>query len=621
MNQEEIMQQLQAAVALHNQGELDRAEAIYRQVLAVDANNFFALNFSGCICREKKRFDEGIDLLSRAVSLQPGNPDAVYNLGNVFKDAERLDDAISCYEKALRLRAEYPEALNNLGMCLKEVDRYEHAEIVLKRAVSMQPGLAGAWLNLGNTLKEQEKFEESIASYRKAIEMKPNFAGAWLNLGNTLKEQEKFEESIASYRKAIEVKPDFADAWLNLGNTLKEQEKFKESIASYRKAIEVKPDFADAYFNLGNVLKEEGELVEAIASYRKATEVRPDFLDAYFQLGVVCMNVGSLDEVRQIINTLRQMKSLEDEASITFQDKILVFDWHYRRALDLSWKVELAAAGVDSSPLAAVKQVDSLCFPPLFLGDQTPCAELKMLYENGYLVDEGIVSSGVCAQFISQFNDVNEPMSAELVEAVLTNGVLRSVLEKILLHTGFPHLVWNCAYFAKGPDDEEVSDAWHYDNHYNIWTPKLMVYLNSQSEERGATHFVDQGLSRQLSEKSEYVGLVFQRELFANRVKELVEELNIDPVTLDPEYYVFSPEKAGAGVWFCPARALHRGVSPVKGVRHVLSFSLTPLPADCGWSVDQCLEKSVEILQDKIKKGMQKADINPYWIAAQFGSD
>jgi len=40
VNQEEIMQQLQAAVALHNQGELDQAEVIYRGVLDVDADNF-----------------------------------------------------------------------------------------------------------------------------------------------------------------------------------------------------------------------------------------------------------------------------------------------------------------------------------------------------------------------------------------------------------------------------------------------------------------------------------------------------------------------------------------------------------------------------------------------------
>ena len=54
MNQEQIMQQLQGAVALHNQGELDKAEEICRKVLAVDANNFYALNFSGCIQRAKK---------------------------------------------------------------------------------------------------------------------------------------------------------------------------------------------------------------------------------------------------------------------------------------------------------------------------------------------------------------------------------------------------------------------------------------------------------------------------------------------------------------------------------------------------------------------------------------
>ena len=201
------MQQLQAAVALHNQGELDQAEAIYRGVLSVDADNFYALNFCGCICRERKRFEEGIDLLSKASSLQPGNPDAVYNLGNVFKDAERWDEAISCYEKTLGLRAEYPEALNNLGICLNKVERFEHSEIVLRRAVSLQPGFAGAWLNLGNTLKEQDKFEEAIASYRKAIEAKPDFADADLNLGNALKEEGEVEAAADAFAEHYRLKP------------------------------------------------------------------------------------------------------------------------------------------------------------------------------------------------------------------------------------------------------------------------------------------------------------------------------------------------------------------------------------------------------------------------------
>ena len=201
------MQQLQAAVALHNQGDLDQAEVIYRSVLTVDANNFYALNFCGCICREQKRFDEGIALLGEAVSLQPGNPDVVYNLGNVFKDAERWDEAIACYEKTLGLRAEYPEALNNLGICLMEVERYEHSKIVLKHAVSMQPDFAGAWLNLGNTFKAQEKFEEAIASYRKAIEVKPDFSHALTALAQCLMDAGRVSESLVVYEKCSQLNP------------------------------------------------------------------------------------------------------------------------------------------------------------------------------------------------------------------------------------------------------------------------------------------------------------------------------------------------------------------------------------------------------------------------------
>ena len=201
------MQKLQYAVVLHNQGELDQAEEIYRQVLAVDKHNFYALNFCGSICRVKKRFEEGIDLLSRAKSLQPGNSDVVYNLGNIFKDAGQWDDAISCYEEVLILNAEFPEALNNLGICLNELKRYGHSEIVLRRAVTMQPGFAGAWLNLGIALQQQEKFEESASSYRMAIELKPDFADAYLNLGYVLKEKGDLEESTEFLLSAVKLDP------------------------------------------------------------------------------------------------------------------------------------------------------------------------------------------------------------------------------------------------------------------------------------------------------------------------------------------------------------------------------------------------------------------------------
>ena len=245
--------------------------------------------------------------------------------------------------------------------------------------------------------------------------------------------------------------------------------------------------------------------------------------------------------------------------------------------------------------------------------------ETRLLYKNGFLVEEDLVSPDICSGMIKEYSG-EEPISLELIRSIEDLGIMHSVLDKILSHTGFPHLIWDCNFSSKKANTANLSDTWHYDNHYNEWTPKLMIYLNSQQENSGATQFVDAELSRKISEMSGYMGLVFQRENYTDLVKSLVERLAIDPVTLDPQNYTFSPMQAGSGVWFCPSRTLHRGVSPKKGVRHVLTFSLTPLPDDCEWSVTQCAKRSVEIMKDKIRNGMQLTDMNPYWSNKEFDS-
>lgn len=54
MEQKLIFEKLQQAVSLHQLGELDDADEIYRELLSVDPDNFHALHFSGCIQRQKK---------------------------------------------------------------------------------------------------------------------------------------------------------------------------------------------------------------------------------------------------------------------------------------------------------------------------------------------------------------------------------------------------------------------------------------------------------------------------------------------------------------------------------------------------------------------------------------
>ena len=242
-------------------------------------------------------------------------------------------------------------------------------------------------------------------------------------------------------------------------------------------------------------------------------------MDAYLYLGKLLLDVGKLDEVRQIIGILRRMDFVGKQAQIAVKDKFLVFDWFQRRVLSLAWEVELSAAlSVNhSSCLAAVKHTNALYFPPSFLGQEDSCNERRKLYRSGFLVEDELLSPDLCDKLTNQF-DFNNSMDIEAIELLNSSQCFYTVLERILLHTGFPHLIWNCIYFVKGPGDRSASDAWHYDNHYNIWTPKLIVYLNSQLEGSGATHFVDASLSWQISEESDYMGLIWQRDNYKNLV-------------------------------------------------------------------------------------------------------
>ncbi len=216
MTPHEIIQKLEEAIVLYKQGDLDKAEVIYDSILAVDENNFYALNCLGCVKRSMKKFEEAISFLKKATQLQPSNPDACYNLGNAYKDATFWKEAINCYEISLSLAPRNPDTL----------------------------------LNLGNTLKECGRLGEAIENYQHAININPDYANAYLNLGNALKEQKALDEAIENYNKAIDLRPGFIDAHLNLGIVLQERGEFEASRMSLLDSIRLKPDSKMAFFYL-----------------------------------------------------------------------------------------------------------------------------------------------------------------------------------------------------------------------------------------------------------------------------------------------------------------------------------------------------------------------------------
>src|SRR3954464_8122613 len=93
MSQVTIQQAIDLALDHHRAGRLHQAEQLYRQVLAADPENAWALQLLGMIAYQVGNPTLAIQLIQRAIAIDPTPADFHNNLGEIFRNVGRLDEA------------------------------------------------------------------------------------------------------------------------------------------------------------------------------------------------------------------------------------------------------------------------------------------------------------------------------------------------------------------------------------------------------------------------------------------------------------------------------------------------------------------------------------------------
>jgi tetratricopeptide (TPR) repeat protein len=285
MPQATIEQAIQIALQHHQAGRLAEAEAIYRQVLAVNPNHPDALHLLGTLRISTGQAD-GASLLRQAIALKPNFPQALSNLGEALRKQGQLDEAIECFRRALAVWPDFPAALGNLGLTLTMAGQTEQAIQSLRRAVALQPDFADAWANLGSALNDAGQRSEAIACYQRAIALRPTSAEFLNNLGVLLRADKQTEAAIAIYQRAISAGPGMLEAYCNLADLLRSVGQQQQAIEVCRRGLAVGPDFPELHLSYANALHELGQVDQAISIYRRALELRPDWPEPLSNLGL-----------------------------------------------------------------------------------------------------------------------------------------------------------------------------------------------------------------------------------------------------------------------------------------------------------------------------------------------
>lgn len=153
---------LPAAIALHQAGDLEAAEAAYRRILA-EAEDPVALGNLGVLLNASGRRTEAGPLLRRALCLEPGRAAHWANLGVALGPTP---EALEAFAQAEALEPSVASHPYNLGRALTELGRSAEAEAALRRALarpSASPRAeAEARYNLAMALLRQGKLREGF---------------------------------------------------------------------------------------------------------------------------------------------------------------------------------------------------------------------------------------------------------------------------------------------------------------------------------------------------------------------------------------------------------------------------------------------------------------------------
>ncbi len=102
------------------------------------------------------------------------HPQALHLLGLVEKSAGRFDAARQLLQRAASGAPTDPDIANNLGQLARETGDLELAETEFRRAIELRPGFPQAGNGLGRVLIDQQRWQDALDVYEPLVEAAPD---------------------------------------------------------------------------------------------------------------------------------------------------------------------------------------------------------------------------------------------------------------------------------------------------------------------------------------------------------------------------------------------------------------------------------------------------------------
>lgn len=305
----------QQAVKLHEAGELDKAENLYRQILETAPDNADVLNLMGLIAQAKGIHDQACNWFYRASKQAPSSAHIYFNLGlSLFNDNKPIE-AIDAYQKSIELQSDIKETYNYLAEVYRSLGKTENAVANYKKALKLDSQYLDARINLASLQKDMTTLEQIVSAF-------PDNAMAVYYLSRLYDDEKAFHFLLTHnlpvydiqlrlgelaltfapntaenyFEHALELNPLTVTARINLGNFAVQKQDWQRAEKLFHRAIELDKNNFEAHAGYARMLHLSGRKSEALDEYRAAVILNPNTPEISNNLGLILKDLQEYTE-------------------------------------------------------------------------------------------------------------------------------------------------------------------------------------------------------------------------------------------------------------------------------------------------------------------------------------
>jgi tetratricopeptide (TPR) repeat protein len=263
----ELAATFRRAFTLHQQGDRQRARALYEEILRSAPRHFDTLHLLGVLCSQEGDPANAVIWIGRALAVDSSSAAAFFNRATALQELKSWTAALSDYDRCVALDPAFAAAYSNRAVVLRALGKPDSALASCEAAIARNPSLAQAHFNRALLEQDAHQWEAALSGYDRAIALEADYPEAWFNRGNALRELGRPEAALESYTQAITHRPGYALAYCNRGNVLAELQRPGAALESYDAALRLEPALAEAHFNRSIALLAQGNYADGWPEY------------------------------------------------------------------------------------------------------------------------------------------------------------------------------------------------------------------------------------------------------------------------------------------------------------------------------------------------------------------